>query len=65
MRTLTNPVRRLGFICVYVNTISWSSPMTPMANLPVGLLDRAGVHAERVGDSTGRIDLEPLSLSGG
>lgn len=35
---------------------------TPMANLLVGLLDRAGVHVERFGDSTGRIDLEPLSL---
>ena len=35
---------------------------TPMANLLLGLLDRAGVHLERFGDSTGRIDLEPLSL---
>lgn len=35
---------------------------TPMANLLVGLLDRAGVHVDRFGDSTGRIDLEPLSL---
>ena len=36
---------------------------TPMANLLVGLLDRAGVHLDNFGDSTGRIDLEPLSLS--
>lgn len=36
---------------------------TPMANLLVGLLDRAGVRVDRFGDSTGRIDLEPLSLS--
>ena len=36
---------------------------TPMANLLVGLLDRAGVHVDRFGDSTGRVDLEPLSLS--
>ena len=35
---------------------------TPMANLLVGLLDRAGVQVDRFGDSTGRIDLEPLSL---
>ena len=35
---------------------------TPMANLLVGLLDRAGVHVDRFGDSTGRVDLEPLSL---
>jgi hypothetical protein len=36
---------------------------TPMANLLVGLLDRAGVQVDRFGDSTGRVDLEPLSLS--
>ena len=35
---------------------------TPMANLLLGLLDRAGVHLDRFGDSTGRIDLEPLAL---
>ena len=35
---------------------------TPMANLLLGLLDRTGVHLDRFGDSTGRIDLEPLSL---
>src|SRR4051812_7730197 len=31
-------------------------PDTPMTNLFVSLLDRMGVEAERVGDSTGRID---------
>ena len=35
----------------------------PMANLLLGLLDKAGVHLDQFGDSTGRIDLEPLSLS--
>ncbi len=29
---------------------------TPMTNLYLSLLDRAGVHAERVGDSTGRLE---------
>ena len=36
--------------------------MTPMANLLLGLLDKAGVPADSFGDSTGRVDLEPLSL---
>ena len=35
---------------------------TPMANLLLGLLDKAGVSLEKFGDSTGRVDLEPLSL---
>ena len=34
-----------------------------MANLLLGLLDKAGVPADRFGDSTGRVDLEPLSLT--
>ena len=37
--------------------------MTPMANLLLGLLDKAGVPADRFGDSTDRVDLEPLSLT--
>ncbi|MCY4076692.1 MAG: DUF1552 domain-containing protein [Acidobacteria bacterium] len=36
--------------------------LTPMANLLLGLLDKAGVPAESFGDSNGRVDLEPLSL---
>ena len=36
--------------------------MTPMANLLLGLLDKAGVPADSFGDSNGRVDLEPLSL---
>ena len=34
---------------------------TPMANLLVSMLDKVGVHAETLGDSTGRLPLEPLS----
>ena len=37
--------------------------LTPMANLLLGLLDKAGVPADSFGDSTGRVDLEPLSLA--
>jgi hypothetical protein len=33
---------------------------TPMANLLLSLLDQVGVHAESLGDSTGRLDSEPL-----
>ena len=33
-----------------------------MANLLLGLLDKAGVPADSFGDSNGRVDLEPLSL---
>ena len=29
---------------------------TPMTNLYLALLDRLGVHAERLGDSTGRLE---------
>ena len=36
--------------------------LTPMANLLLGLLDKAGVPADSFGDSNGRVDLEPLSL---
>ena len=36
---------------------------TPMANLLLGLLDKAGVPEDSFGDSTGRVDLEPLSLT--
>jgi hypothetical protein len=32
-----------------------------MANLLVSLLDKAGVPIERLGDSTGRLNLEPLA----
>ena len=34
---------------------------TPMTNLHLSLLDRSGVPAETLGDSTGRLDIEPLS----
>lgn len=34
---------------------------TPMNNLLVSLLDRVGVPAEKFGDATGRLNLEPLS----
>ena len=37
--------------------------MTPMANLLLGLLDKAGVPADSFGDSSDRVDLEPLSLT--
>jgi hypothetical protein len=33
------------------------SKETPMTNLLLGMLDRAGVHAESLGDSTGRIEI--------
>jgi len=36
---------------------------TPMTNLLLTLLDRVGVHKESIGDSTGRLDLGPLSVS--
>ena len=35
---------------------------TPMSNLLVTILDRAGVHLEKLGDSTGELKLEPLSI---
>ena len=34
---------------------------TPMTNLLLSMLDRSGVPAETLGDSTGRLDIEPLS----
>ena len=34
---------------------------TPMTNLLVSLLDKAGVRVDSLGDSTGRIPIEPLS----
>lgn len=33
---------------------------TPMTNLLLSLLDKVGVHADTLGDSTGRIPLQPL-----
>jgi hypothetical protein len=35
---------------------------TPMTNLLLTVLDKAGVPVEKLGDSTGRLPLEPLSL---
>ncbi|HJN46501.1 MAG: hypothetical protein CL477_03690 [Acidobacteria bacterium] len=36
---------------------------TPMTNLLLAMLDKAGVvHAEQFGDATGRLDLEPLNV---
>ena len=37
--------------------------LTPMANLLLGLLDKVGVPVDSFGDSAGRVDLEPLSLT--
>ena len=34
---------------------------TPMCNLLLSMLDKVGVHAESLGDSTGRIDIAPLA----
>ena len=34
---------------------------TPMTNLLLSMLDKVGVHAETLGDSTGRIPIEPLA----
>ena len=34
---------------------------TPMTNLLLTLLDKAGVPADALGDSTGRLPIEPLS----
>ena len=35
---------------------------TPMANLNLALLDKFGIHLEKLGISTGIVDVEPLSL---
>jgi hypothetical protein len=32
-----------------------------MTNLLLSLLDKVGVHAETLGDSSGRVPIEPLS----
>jgi hypothetical protein len=37
------------------------SEMVPMTNLLISLLDKGGVRADRLGDSTGRVDLDTLS----
>jgi hypothetical protein len=34
---------------------------TPMTNLLLSMLDRSGVPAETLGDSSGRLDIQPLS----
>ena len=34
---------------------------TPMTNLLLSMLDKVGVRAETLGDSTGRMPIEPLS----
>jgi len=36
-------------------------PYTPMANLFLSMLDKLGIPAETMGDSTGRLEIEPLS----
>jgi len=38
-------------------------PDTPMANLLLTILDRVGVPTEKLGDSTGPLTLEPLSVA--
>jgi hypothetical protein len=35
---------------------------TPMANLLLTILDKAGVHVDKMGDSTGPLSLDPLSV---
>ena len=35
---------------------------TPMTNLLLGMLDKSGVSADTLGDSTGRIDVEPIGV---
>jgi hypothetical protein len=35
---------------------------TPMSNLLVTLLDKVGVHVDKIGDSTGRLDVDTISL---
>jgi hypothetical protein len=34
---------------------------TPMTNLLLTMLDKVGVDAEKLGDSTGKLPIEPLS----
>ena len=34
----------------------------PMTNLLLTLLDKAGVHADTLGDSNGRLPISPLSI---
>ena len=36
-------------------------PSTPMTNLLLTMLDKVGVHADTLGDSSGRFELEPLA----
>jgi hypothetical protein len=36
-------------------------PETPMTNLLLAMLDKAGIAAESLGDSTGRLEIEPLA----
>ena len=36
---------------------------TPMSNLMLTILDKVGVPTEKLGDSTGPLPLEPLSLA--
>jgi len=38
-------------------------PRTPMANLLLTILDKVGVHLDRLGDSTGRLAPDPLSVA--
>jgi hypothetical protein len=35
---------------------------TPLANLHLTLMDQFGVHVDKMGDSTGRVDAKILSL---
>jgi hypothetical protein len=52
-----DPAQHKGGRHVRFDPDSW----TPMTNLLLSLLDQVGVHAESLGDSTGRLDNEPLS----
>ena len=41
--------------------LSFTDKETPMANLLVSVLDKAGVQVDELGDSTGRLPMETLS----
>jgi len=36
---------------------------TPMANLLLAIMDKAGVKLEKFGDSTGRLPMEPITVA--
>ena len=48
---------KTGYHCKYALETN-----VPMTNLPLTLLDKAGVPVEKLGDSTGRIEPDYLSI---